>query len=82
LLHSWDQIHHRAEGINDIGMSGNSPLGVSGELNAVDLEAAYDQIVNRAHALGIRIYAGTILPFRSAIHFTEDMEGIRTSVNT
>jgi lysophospholipase L1-like esterase len=70
------------EGINDIGMSGDSPLfGHQPSLDADSLIAGLKQIAQRAHVVGVKIYAGTILPFRGAMYFSEQKEEIRLAVN-
>ena len=70
------------EGINDIGISGNSMFGSEPDLDVGNLEEGYQQIVNRAHALGIKVFAGTLLPFRGAFYFTDEKEQKRLAVNT
>lgn len=49
------------EGINDIGTAPPTPLAQQTVTD--DLTAAYLQIVVRAHAQGIRVYAATLTPF-------------------
>ncbi|MDG4787553.1 SGNH/GDSL hydrolase family protein [Micromonospora sp. WMMD1102] len=49
------------EGVNDIGTA--EPTGAAQRAVAEDLVTAYDQIVTRAHAHGIRVYGGTLTPF-------------------
>ncbi|MDV9171825.1 SGNH/GDSL hydrolase family protein [Streptomyces sp. W16] len=49
------------EGVNDIGTADATPAAQ--HQVAEDLLAAYDQIVVRAHAQGIRVYGATLLPF-------------------
>jgi lysophospholipase L1-like esterase len=47
------------EGINDLGLGGNGqPLP-----SAADVIAGHRQIIERAHAHGLRVIAGTFLPF-------------------
>lgn len=49
------------EGVNDIGTADATPAAqkqVTGELIG-----AYEQVVTRAHAMGIRVYGATITPF-------------------
>jgi len=69
------------EGINDIG---NITLAAQRhELppSAEDLIAAYEQIIARAHAHHIRVYAATILPFEGAHYFSPEGEVERQKVN-
>ncbi|MFJ9893434.1 SGNH/GDSL hydrolase family protein [Streptomyces sp. NPDC091280] len=49
------------EGVNDIGTA--DPTPTAQRQVTEDLLAAYDQIVVRAHAQGIRVYGATLLPF-------------------
>jgi lysophospholipase L1-like esterase len=49
------------EGVNDIGTA--AATVEAQKQVADDLIAAYEQIVTRAHAVGIRVYGATLLPF-------------------
>ena len=49
------------EGVNDIGTAEATPAAQKAVTD--ELIFAYDQIVTRAHAKGIRVYGGTITPF-------------------
>jgi len=49
------------EGVNDIGTADATPAAQ--QQVAADLIAAYQQIIVRAHAQGIRVYGATITPF-------------------
>ena len=49
------------EGVNDIGTADATPAAQ--KQVAEDLIAAYQQIIIRAHAAGIRVYGATITPF-------------------
>jgi lysophospholipase L1-like esterase len=49
------------EGINDIGTA--AATVEAQKQVADDLIAAYEQIITRAHAVGIRVYGATLLPF-------------------
>jgi lysophospholipase L1-like esterase len=49
------------EGVNDIGTA--EATEAAQNRVAADLIAAYDQIILRAHAQGIRVYGATLLPF-------------------
>ena len=64
------------EGINDIGMAraGATP-------SAEDLTAAHAQLVQRAHARGIRIYGATLTPFEGAAYYTKEGEAKRQALN-
>ncbi|MBA9002980.1 SGNH/GDSL hydrolase family protein [Thermomonospora cellulosilytica] len=49
------------EGVNDIGTAEATPTAQ--RKVAADLIAAYEQIIVRAHAQGIRVYGATLTPF-------------------
>lgn len=65
------------EGINDIGMgrAGTAP-------SAEALIAAHQQIVERAHARGLRAIGATLTPFEGAAYYTADGETKRQAINT
>ncbi len=61
------------EGINDIGLN---PL-----IRPADLIGSYRELIERAHAAGVRIYGGTLLPYRGAGYYTDLGERTREAVN-
>jgi lysophospholipase L1-like esterase len=69
------------EGINDIGMSGRGLMGNEPELDLEGLLRGYSQIAERAHARGLKVYIGTLTPFRGAPYFSEEKERTRRTVN-
>ncbi|WP_134702608.1 SGNH/GDSL hydrolase family protein [Ammoniphilus sp. YIM 78166] len=65
------------EGINDIGHAPHT-------LDASLIIAGMKEIADRVHAKGLRIYAGTLLPFEDVTYegyFTEEGERTRDKVN-
>ena len=64
------------ESINDIGLARTSPIP-----GANDLIAGHKQLIDRAHALGLRIYGATLTPFDGAAYFTAEGETKRQAVN-
>ena len=48
------------EGTNDIGQARDGPAP-----SAADLIAAHRQIIERAHARGLKIYGATLIPFKA-----------------
>jgi lysophospholipase L1-like esterase len=60
------------EGINDLGTR---------SATAVDLIAAYEQIILRAHALAIKVYGATLMPCEGSQYFTPELEAARQEVN-
>jgi lysophospholipase L1-like esterase len=63
------------ETINDIGHANTEPA------SAEDLIAGFKQIVERAHAVGIRVVGCTLPPYEGASYFREDGEAAREAVN-
>jgi len=60
------------EGINDIGAA---------QAAVEDLIAAHRQLVERAHARGLRIYGATLTPYEGAAYFTQEGEAKRKALN-
>jgi lysophospholipase L1-like esterase len=71
------------EGVNDIGTA--DATEAAQQQDAADLIAAYDQIIERAHAVGIRVYGATITPFGGNTGYDDPAglrEAARQQVNT
>jgi lysophospholipase L1-like esterase len=64
------------EGINDIGGARQQPLP-----SAAELIAAHQQIVDRAHARGLKIFGATLTPFDGANYFAPEGEAKRQALN-
>jgi lysophospholipase L1-like esterase len=64
------------EGINDIGQAGQNPLP-----SAADLMASHQQMIERAHTRGLRIYGATLTPFAGANYWTPEGEAKRQLLN-
>ena len=64
------------EGINDIGQARQNPTPT-----AEDIIVGHKQLVERAHARGIKIYGATLTPFYGAAYYTEVGEAKRQAVN-
>jgi lysophospholipase L1-like esterase len=62
------------EGVNDIGTA--DPAEAAQKQVAADLIAAYQQIITRAHALGIGVFGATITPFGGNAGY-DDPQGLR-----
>jgi len=60
------------EGINDISYEHVAPER---------LIAAYQDLINRAHARGIKVYGGTLLPIQKSVKDTPQNEATRQAVN-
>ena len=65
------------EAINDIGMS-REP----GKPTAAELIAGYQQLIDRAHSRGLKIFGATLTPFEGAAYYTPEGETRRQAVNT
>jgi lysophospholipase L1-like esterase len=50
-------------------------------VRAPDLIMGYQQIIDRAHQHGIKVFIATILPYEGADYYTEDGEAVRVAVN-
>ena len=64
------------ESINDIGIGRTSPVP-----SANDLINAHKQLIERAHAKGLKIYGATLTPFDGAAYFSQEGEAKRQAVN-
>jgi lysophospholipase L1-like esterase len=71
------------EGINDIGVTtstrGNGPP--QNPVTADELIAAMKQLIDRAHAHGIKVIGCTLTPYESAGYYSEKGEEVRQAVN-
>lgn len=59
------------DGVNDIG----------GGASFEAMRAVYDQLISAAHAQGLLIYGGTILPFNGSDYYSPANENVRQQVN-
>src|SRR6202142_2164105 len=66
------------EGINDIGYSQTTPTEAVSSQQIIE---AYRQLIERAHAHGIAIVAGTITPFEDSHYYDLHGEQLRQEVN-
>jgi lysophospholipase L1-like esterase len=64
------------EGINDIGNARQNPMPT-----AEDLIGAHKQLIEQAHARGLKMIGGTLTPFWGAAYYTEVGEAKRQAVN-
>ena len=64
------------EGINDIGQARDNPTPT-----AEDIIAGHKQLIDRAHAAGLKIFGATLTPFYGAAYYTEVGEQKRRAVN-
>jgi lysophospholipase L1-like esterase len=71
-------------GINDIGFSVTPPNPVTNPLtdvSAAQIIAGYEQITAQAHAAGLKIFGGTLTPFKGAGYYSAAGEVKREAVN-
>ena len=64
------------EGINDIGGARQNPSPT-----AEDLIAGHKQLIEQAHAHGLKIYGATLTPFWGAAYYTDGGEAKRQALN-
>ncbi|MGP7794427.1 SGNH/GDSL hydrolase family protein [Sphingomonas sp. CLY1604] len=73
------------EGINDIGvLQRDRPASAAEQAALVErITGAYAQMIARAHARGLKVYGGTIMPFMANSYYHPDAgsEGMRAAVN-
>jgi len=69
------------EGINDIGTRINARAHNEQPATAQELIGAFEQIILRAHAHGIRVYGATIMPYQGAGYFSPEGEADRQTIN-
>ena len=71
------------EGINDIGFSQHRGWLTAPHTNvsAQQIIAGYEQIIAQAHAAGLKIFGGTLTPFKGANYWTPAGEAKREAVN-
>ena len=65
------------EGVNDIGAAGNG----GSEAVANDLIRAYEEMIRKAKERNLRVFLGTITPFKGAGYYSIFHEAARQTVN-
>jgi lysophospholipase L1-like esterase len=66
------------EGVNDLGSTRDSTAAFN---VAKSLVAAYDTMINKAHAQGMKVYGVTITPFKKSFYYTSYRDAARNWVN-
>lgn len=70
------------EGVNDFGGWARQPQPPERHRQLVaDVQAAFRDMVARAHARGVKVLGGTILPFGASNYFSVDTEADRQAIN-
>ena len=67
-----------SEGVNDVGGARGPD---SSAAVARDLIKAYQEIIRRAHARGMRVFGATMLPFAGSQYGSPDHEAARRTIN-
>jgi len=73
-----------ADAINDIGQPGGNVIAASEAPDLALLQAAYRQLVERAHARGVKVIASTLMPFEGVPFpgfYTPQKEPLRAALN-
>ena len=66
------------EGVNDLGGTRDSVAAFN---VAKGLIAAYDSMITKAHAKGLKVYGATITPFKKAGYYTPYRDAARNTIN-
>ncbi|MDT0676344.1 SGNH/GDSL hydrolase family protein [Autumnicola musiva] len=66
------------EGVNDLGATKDSAAAFQVAKNLI---AAYNTMIEKAHARNIKIYGGTITPIKESFYYKDFREAARDSVN-
>ena len=79
-------------GVNDLGMSFGKPTGPMAEFfktlrpanpaTADAMIAGYRQLIDRAHAKGLKVFGATLAPYEGAMYYSADGESVRQAINT
>jgi lysophospholipase L1-like esterase len=66
------------EGVNDLGSTRDSTAAFN---VAKGLIAAYDSMITKAHARGLKVYGATMTPFKKASYYTSYRDAARNLIN-
>ena len=69
------------ESINDLGWPHEGPAHGTQEVTADQLIGGLKQIIERAHAHGIKVFGATLTPYGGANYFSEEGEQKREAIN-
>lgn len=69
------------EGINDLGFPYLPGAFGQQEVSAEDVIAGLRQIIDRAHAHGIKVFGCTLTPYKGAVYYSEEGEKKREAIN-
>lgn len=71
------------EGINDIGFSQTPNSGCfvpNTSVSARQIEHGYEELIRQAHARGLKIFGGTLTPFKGSFYWSPAAEATREAV--
>jgi len=68
-------------GVNDLGQAHLARNAGEEYPSAADLIAGFEQMIARAHAAGIKVYASPILPYKGSFYWSEEGEADRKTIN-
>jgi lysophospholipase L1-like esterase len=72
-------------GVNDLALGKGTPMPLGSEAATPppyeEFLAGYRQLIAKAHAHGVKIYAGTIAPYGGSAHWSAETEILRQRVN-
>jgi len=68
-------------GINDLGQAAGARAAGKPYPTAADLIAGYKQLIDRAHAADIKVYASPILPYKKCFYWSPEGEADRKAIN-
>ena len=69
------------EGVNDLGARANTRAQTRAPATEEELIAAFSQIIQRAHAHGIRVFGATIMPVGESFYYNAEVESARQKIN-
>ena len=79
------------EGVNDLGLSYGQPQGPLAErfralmpankATAQSMIEGYTQLIERAHARGLKVIGATITPYGGAVYYSPEGEAVRAAIN-
>jgi lysophospholipase L1-like esterase len=77
------------EGVNDLGISfGERPMTEElkavippNQVSAESMIAGYRQLIERAHAKGLKIIGATLTPYQGAAYYAAQGEQVRQAIN-
>ena len=79
------------EGVNDLGIAYGHFEGpraaffkalAPGNVTAETMIAGYRQLIARAHARGLKVFAATITPYGGAMYYSAEGEAVRQAINS